>query len=80
MLYLQTIRTERALSQTQLALLAQNGLFQPVISLFEKRRLVPTPAQLSAMAKVLGVPAELLLREVEPTKVQPDIESEAVSR
>lgn len=55
--------TDPPLSQSALALLS--GLSQPLISLIETRRQNPTPSELDALARVLGIsPPSALLQEV----------------
>lgn len=56
-------RVRRGLSQSALAHLA--GVPQPAVSLAESGRLAPAPEELSALARVLGLPASALLLQVE---------------
>jgi transcriptional regulator with XRE-family HTH domain len=57
-------RTNRRLSQKGLGALA--GMPQHFVSFFEIGRMVPTDAELQRLSKVLGVPAEDLLKDVTP--------------
>jgi transcriptional regulator with XRE-family HTH domain len=55
-------RFRRGLSQAGIAAAAR--VPQPMVSLIERGRLVPTPAQLTRLAAVLDIPPDDLLRDV----------------
>ena len=62
MTVLEAERKSRAWTQTALAFHAE--VTQGEISKFERRQAVPRPGQTERLARVLGVPADVLLREV----------------
>ena len=67
---IQAERRARRYTQTELAALC--GLSQGDISQFERGRAIPTAAQAERLSKILGVPADALLRKVrEPAEPAP---------
>ena len=68
-LYLRVLREQRGLRQGGLAILL--GMPQPVLSMIETGRYVPSPKQLARIAEVLGVEhPELLLKPVQAPQVE----------
>jgi transcriptional regulator with XRE-family HTH domain len=60
-------RRERRWTQSQVAQLVRIG--QPVISLIEQGRFIPTPDQLARLGRALDIPADDVLKPVQFTPV-----------
>lgn len=70
------IRYERQIRKwTQGDLGDLSDIPQATVSLIEIGRLLPTPAQLDRLARALGVPASVLLREVRPLPEPEEVEA-----
>ena len=62
MLTLEYRRRERRWTQSQVAQLVRIG--QPVISLIEQGRFIPTPDQLARLDRALDIPADDVLKPI----------------
>lgn len=62
MLTIEFKRRERRWTQAQVAQLAR--INQPVVSLIEQGRFIPTPDQLARLARAFDIPADDVLRPV----------------
>ena len=79
MLYLELARRQKGWSQKQLGDHPKVRIAQTFISLTERGMGLPVEDQLNRLARVLGVPADMLLKEVpEGTAVQQEFAAEPI--